>query len=141
MGLTPWTFAPCGRVFGREGVKPKPHQIRKPLYCVADVLCPHCERIAELELQKDSAYSERDRLVAALSHHFPSWLERHPKEEEWEDDWRWTVFIHTPAGQCSWHIHDSELKWFDHLPRSGAHRWDGHGTEEKYDRLARAMEE
>jgi hypothetical protein len=67
---------------------------------------------------------------------FPSWLERHPEEEDWEDDWRWTVFVAPPSGQMTWHIHDSELEMFDHLTRIPEHSWDGHTTEEKYERLA-----
>ncbi len=84
----------------------------------------------------DVAYSERNQLVGALSKLFPASLERHPIDEEWEDDWRWIVFIDLPAGQVSWHIHDDELDLFDHLPRSAGRLWDGHGTEEKYSRLA-----
>ncbi len=92
------------------------------------------ERLRE---QKDGTYTERDSLVATLSKLLPSWLERHPDDDvDWEDDWRWIVFIDPPSGQMSWHIHDSELGWFDHLTRSGANRWDGHTTEEKYQRLA-----
>jgi len=93
---------------------------------------------AELvERQKDGAYSERNRLVAALSKLLPSWLERHPDEDtEWEDDWRWIVFIDPPSGQMCWHIHDSELPLFKHLAPSDAGEWDGHTTDEKYERLA-----
>lgn len=95
-------------------------------------------RVEELGAQKNGAYLERNKLVAALSKFFPSWLERHPEEDvDWEDDWRWTVFVDGPTGQMTWHIHDSHLGLFDHLPRSVAHRWDGHSTEEKYERLAR----
>lgn len=91
--------------------------------------------------QCDAVYAERDRLVAALSKVFPSWLKRHPEsDKDWEDDWRWIVFIQLPTGQTSWHIHDSELGWFDHCLRlkdRSSNLWDGHTTEEKYERLAR----
>ena len=93
------------------------------------------ERVEELEIQKDGAYTERDALVAALSKCFPSYLGRHPDGETWDDDWRWIVFIDLPTGQASWHIHDSEVENFDHLGR-GDDPWDGHTTEEKYARLA-----
>lgn len=87
---------------------------------------------------KDTAYSERNRLVCALSKLFPSRLERHPDSDTaWEDDWRWIVFIDTPKGQASWHIHDSELAWFDHLKRTDGNSWDGHSTAEKYARIER----
>jgi hypothetical protein len=91
--------------------------------------------VGELRRQKDSAYAERDRLVAALSKVFPAHLARHVGEEPWEHDWRNVVCIHLPAGHATWHIHDSELPWFTHLDMEAAH-WDGHGTEETYARLA-----
>jgi len=92
------------------------------------------ERLRE---QKDGAYAERNKLVAALSKLFPASLERHEESDKtWEDDWRWIVFINLPTGQVSWHIHDSELPLFDHLYRICGRVWDGHTTEEKYRRLA-----
>lgn len=85
---------------------------------------------------KDSAYAERNKLVAAISRIWPASLERHPDSDEgWEDDWRWIVFVDGPGGQMSWHIHDTELALFDHLPRLAGRAWDGHSTEEKYARL------
>lgn len=64
---------------------------------------------------KNNAYHERDMLVCALTKLFPAYLARHSEEEEWEDDWRWIVYIDLPTGQVSWHIHDSERPMFDHL--------------------------
>lgn len=93
--------------------------------------------VGRLIEQKDGAYSERNKLLTALSKLLTAWLERHPEEDiEWEDDWRWIVFINHPSGAMSWHIHDSELGWFDHLRRQNGNSWDGHTTEEKYERLA-----
>lgn len=114
-------------------------------------------KLAACVAAKDGAYSERNALVAALSRVFPGVLSRHPDEDEsWEDDWRWIVFIDIPviryltfgdqrngpgphyvieSKQASWHIHDSELPLFSHLPRE-QRVWDGHTTEEKYARLA-----
>jgi hypothetical protein len=49
------------------------------------------------------------------------------------------VYIDHPEGQLSWHIHDSHLPFFDHVERgNGKRSWDGHTTEEKYQRLAQA---
>lgn len=94
------------------------------------------ERVKAITDQKDGAYRERDALVCALSKVFPAHLCRHPEEDrEWEDDWRWIVCVHLPTGQATWHIHDSERPHFDHLTVSQGH-WDGHTTEEKYQRLA-----
>lgn len=102
---------------------------------------------------KDQAYWERNQLVAALSKIFPAWLERHPDaDKDWDDDWRTIVFIEIPTveleakfiqggfmikhkRQLSWHIHDSEKDWFNHLDWKEGNSWDGHSTEEKYRRL------
>lgn len=88
---------------------------------------------------KDNAYAERNKLLAlvcrmAIELDFPVELWRHPDSEEWEDDWRNIVALLLPAGQCTWHIHDSELPMFEFLPK-GENRWDGHTTEEKYQRV------
>jgi hypothetical protein len=89
----------------------------------------------ELVEQKDGAYSERNKLVAALSKLFPAWLAQHsPEDTGWESDWRNIVFIQLPTGQASWHIHDSEIELFTHLP-AGPNAWDGHTNEEKYARV------
>lgn len=92
------------------------------------------ETIVNLRAAKDAAYAERNQLVAALSKQFPASVEQH-EGEDWEDDWRNVVFIDLPTGQVSWHIHDSELYLFDHLPKNEGRVWDGHSTEEKYGRL------
>ena len=76
-------------------------------------------------------YAERDRLVAALSKVFPSYL---ADASDAEPGWSSVVTIDLPTGQASWHVPDRELSWFAHLPRA-ANTWDGHTTEEKYDRL------
>ena len=91
-----------------------------------------------LTAQKDTAYAERDLLVCVLSKVWPAHLCRHPDEDvEWEDDWRWIICIHSPKGQLTWHIHDSELPMFSgHLAVLPNH-WDGHTTDEKYERLLR----
>lgn len=86
----------------------------------------------KLEEQKNAAYKERNQLIALLASLYPSSLERHPEEEEWEDDWRWVVFIDFPDFQASWHIHDSDLPFFDHISRLQGRKWDGHTTELKY---------
>jgi hypothetical protein len=94
----------------------------------------------DLKKMKDSAYSERNKLVALLASRYPASLERHPEEDKsWEDDWRWIVFIRFPTGQATWHIHDSELPLFDFLPRNQGRMWDGHSTEQKYERVKEHM--
>ena len=87
----------------------------------------------------DAIYSERDRLVAALSKCFPAHLCRHEDTgSDWDDEWRNITCIHLPAGQACWHIHDSELPLFRHLSMGESH-WDGHTSAEKYNRLDRLL--
>lgn len=97
------------------------------------------QKIKSLGAEKDAVYTERNKLIAALSKVFPSWLETHPAEDkEWAEHYRTIVFIDAPTGQMCWHINDSEVELFSHLEMSGANgSWDGHTTEEKYERLAR----
>lgn len=88
------------------------------------------------EEEKNLAYWERNQLVAYLSKLYPSWLEKHPAEDtSWLEEWRTIVFVETPEGQCSWHIHDSELDYFGHLPWKEGSSWDGHSRRLKYERL------
>jgi hypothetical protein len=99
---------------------------------------------------KDQAYWERNQLVAALSKVFPSWMELHPLEDkEWDKDWRHIIYIEVPNRggnvqghqlyldkQLSWHIHDDDVPFFKHLELKKGNSWDGHTTEEKYQRLS-----
>ena len=121
-----------------------------PLNPAADYMAAQESRIDQLERKltrltaerdaavasKDGAYHERDMLVAALSKCFPSYLARHSDEDKnWDNDWRWIVYIELPTGQASWHIHDSERELFNHL-QVQENKWDGHNTERKCQRLA-----
>ena len=80
-------------------------------------------------------HKERNRLLSLLSAIFPASLERHQPENEAIKDWEWIVIIDLPGGQCSWHIQDCELKYFDHLQRLVERIWDGHNEEIKYQRV------
>lgn len=99
--------------------------------------------IVNLTEQKNAAYVERNKCVAlvarmAVALGLEAGLGRHEEEDKsWEDDWRNIVFIELPTGQVSWHIHDSDLPMFNWL--SGYEGgWDGHTTEEKYERVLAA---
>lgn len=93
--------------------------------------------VKRLQSDKNGAYSERNQCVALLSKVFQAWLEKHDEnDKDWEDDWRNIVFIELPTGQASWHIHDSELRLFDHLSCMPGNSWDGHTTIQKYARMA-----
>lgn len=81
----------------------------------------------------DGAYNERNRLVALLARLYPSGLKR-TEIEGWDPEWQGCVYIDLPTGQASWHFHDREAHLFDGLPDYSS-EWDGHTTEEKYQRV------
>jgi hypothetical protein len=89
----------------------------------------------DMRALKDSAYLERNQVVAALAKQFPSGTAR-TAIEGWSDDWHGCVYIDLPTGQVSWHFHDTHAYLFRDLP-SYAKPWDGHSTPEKYARLTR----
>ena len=99
------------------------------------------DKIIAGQAMKD-AYTERAALVAVLTKIWPS----HMTEDEHEfgdSDFRNIACVHTPAGQATWHIHRDDLPLFDHVGRSNepgpdgtACAWDGHTTQQKYERLA-----
>jgi len=89
--------------------------------------------LMEAEAERDAAYKERNILVALLARMWPSARGRTPITG-WDPEWHNCVYIEAPAGQLSWHYHDSEASLFDSLPESQP-QWDGHSTEEKYERI------
>lgn len=84
----------------------------------------------------DRAYYERNALVAALSKVYPSHIMDHGPDPSWEPAWRNIVCIETPAGQLTWHMHESHMHMFAHLKPRDENTWDGHTTVQKYERLA-----
>ena len=95
--------------------------------------------------ERDAAYTERNRLVAALGRvlhrsgdgFWDIWLAEHdPGDATWDPEWRTIVFIEGYQSQMSWHLHDSDLPLFDGIPRR-QNTWDGHTSAEKYERVAR----
>lgn len=96
----------------------------------------------ELKADKDSAYEERSRIVAAFArtvHVLCGWpvVVTRTAIAGWGPEWHGCVYITTPAGQVSWHFHDDHAPLFDGLPRAVHAEWDGHDTAEKYRRLDR----
>lgn len=109
--------------------------------CQAAALFPLAverNELAEMEARKDAAYLERNQVVAALASAFPSGITR-TAIPGWSDDWHGCVYIDLPTGQASWHYHDSHAHLFAHLPLY-TKPWDGHTTEQKYERLAALKE-
>ena len=92
--------------------------------------------VDNLRKSKDEAYRERNKLVAFVSTMFPSFLGKHEETDTtWHKEWMNIVYIELPTGQISWHLHDSDVDLFSHLEFDETKKWDGHSTEEKYDRL------
>lgn len=84
---------------------------------------------------KETAYTERAKLVALLTRLFPAYIAQHDSNDaSWDREWLTIVFVQLPTGQASWHIHLNDIPLFDHL-KDGENNWDGHKTEEKYQRV------
>ncbi|MGH3628032.1 MAG: hypothetical protein ACRDRL_11415 [Sciscionella sp.] len=85
----------------------------------------------------NAAYRERAHLVALLTTLFPSHIGyTDPNEREWA-----VAIVETPAGQLSWHIARDDIYLFAHVPVSLStdRGWDGHSTEEKYERVRKLI--
>lgn len=77
-------------------------------------------------------YRERAYLTSELSKRYPSRLSySDPDEPDWA-----VLYVYTEAGQLSWHISPDDMDLFGHLEIVPGVKWDGHTTEEKYERLA-----
>ena len=96
-----------------------------------------------LKQQLDSAYRERNRVIAAFARlarclaggNSLWWAGLGVDlDDRVESGWANVVFIDTPNGQVSWHFHDDDMELFHDLPPY-TRKWDGHDTEEKYRRL------
>lgn len=83
-------------------------------------------------------YRERASLVAYLAACYPSVIVTgaDPDAPDWP-----VLFVQTPTGQMTWHLAAADLDLFGHVGQvpagaPAAPKWDGHGTGEKYRRLA-----
>lgn len=122
---------------------------RPPNACddvLVDTINNTAEENSKLRAEKNNAYSERDMLVCAFVKlavvmGWESWIGPHDKglyydgDGEWDPEWCNVIYVETPHGQVSWHVHDSEVEWFSFLPRHETPGWDGHTSVEKYARL------
>ena len=77
-------------------------------------------------------YRERAYLVAYLAARYESYLCPAPDAEP---GFSVIVYVESPEGQLSWHIADSDLDLFGRVPWNSKVVWDGHTTEEKYERI------
>ena len=96
----------------------------------------YVDRIEKLEKARDGAYTERNRLVAFIASIYPSGVKK-TAIPGWDEAWHNCVYIDLSVGQASWHYHNDEAHLFAHFPPYES-EWDGHTTEEKYERLSLA---
>lgn len=86
--------------------------------------------------ETDSVYRERAHLIALLAALYPAVMTHVPDADE--DGWG-LVFLDLPTGQASWHIAPRDADLVQHVELVGQDdpraQWDGHATEEKYDRI------
>ncbi|NUP48990.1 MAG: hypothetical protein HOW97_17045 [Catenulispora sp.] len=81
----------------------------------------------------NAAYRERAHLVALLAAEHPSHIGHNdPNAPDWA-----VVTIELPTGQACWHIAPADMDLFAHVPPTPhyARGWDGHSTDEKYQRI------
>ena len=83
--------------------------------------------------ESDAVYRERAALAAVLAARWPA--VRTPPDDEGYS----VLYVDSPAGQLSWHIHQDDADLLRHVARTGLppdQIWDGHSTAEKYRRVA-----
>jgi hypothetical protein len=91
------------------------------------------EQLDALYDQLDATYRERAHLVAHLAALHPSHIgHTDPAAPDWA-----VVTIETPAGQMTWHIAERDMDLFAHVQPTNriCRGWDGHTTDEKYQRM------
>ncbi len=91
--------------------------------------------VAQVVKEKNQAYAERNALVCALSKEYSGGLGIDANMEQTNPQWRHLVFLDLPTGQVSWHVHETELEMFAHLP-AYSKPYDGHTVKDKYVRVA-----
>ena len=82
---------------------------------------------------RNDVYRERAHLVAHLAALYPSHLQPDPAAPDWP-----VLYVSLPTGQATWHISENDLDLFTHVRTDMYEAWDGHTTQEKYERLDHA---
>ncbi|MGW4728889.1 hypothetical protein ACWEQC_06860 [Streptomyces shenzhenensis] len=89
--------------------------------------------------ERDGAYRERAQLLAWLAALHPSTAVITPAADVTDEDGWHLLYLVAGGWQMSWHIAPHDVPLFKHVtavdtadPRV---QWDGHGTEQKYERL------
>lgn len=98
--------------------------------------------IAMLQSHLSGVYKEQFKLLAALANaavklRMPVLVSKTPEDEPTAEGWK-SLYIKTPSGQMRWDFHDCQEGLFSHHVEADV-KFDGHTTEQKYERLARAF--
>lgn len=97
------------------------------------------ERKHAVEQERDGAYRERAHLLAWLATLYaPNAVLAPALDLDDEDDWH-LLFLTVAGRQLSWHISPRDMDLLKHVERvdfaDPRAAWDGHTTEEKYQRI------
>ncbi|WP_445524765.1 hypothetical protein [Streptomyces cyslabdanicus] len=93
----------------------------------------------EFATERDGAYRERAQLLAWLAALHPALAVITPAADVTDEDGWHLLYLVAGGWQMSWHIHPRDLPLFKHVtvvePSDERAQWDGHGTEQKYQRM------
>ncbi|MGW5408984.1 hypothetical protein [Streptomyces spiralis] len=93
---------------------------------------------ADLARERDGAYRERAQLLAWLAALHPASTVITPAADIDEPGWQ-LLYLVAGGWQLSWHIAPDDARLFKHVtvvePTDARAQWDGHGTEQKYERI------
>jgi len=96
------------------------------------------KKIKAVEAERDGAYRERAHLVALLAALTDEAVISYARDVE-EPGWQ-IIYLTLGGHQASWHISPRDADLFTHVERVDVEdpraQWDGHTTEEKYERIA-----
>lgn len=120
----------CTMIVSNPGDVPRPDRWKMR---VNNCLRALVAAVTDRTMRKDSAYYERNHLVAVLARIYPSGI-KDTETEGWSSEWRGCVYIDFPWGQGSWHYAESHAHLFEGLPPY-AGDWDGTDTETKYAKM------
>lgn len=96
------------------------------------------DELERAEKERDGAYQERAQLLAWLAALHPATTVITASPDVDEDGWQ-LLYLVAGGWQLSWHIHPRDAELFRHVTvvdvTDVRAQWDGHGTEQKYERI------
>ncbi|MEH0428809.1 hypothetical protein QBB34_21240 [Streptomyces stelliscabiei] len=96
------------------------------------------EALVSCIAERDGAYRERAQLLAWLAALHPTATVITASPDVDEDGWQ-LLYLVAGGWQMSWHIHPRDAELFRHVTvvdvTDVRAQWDGHGTEQKYERI------